>query len=122
LREIIICIDDLERKGNGLSLKDVLGLVSLLKEQKKCKVVLLLNDGTEETKDYETYKEKVIDIEFSFKPTTLECSQIAYSNLKDYHEYLRDLTSSVGITNIRVLKKIERLVESVVPQGLIVVF
>lgn len=115
LREIIICIDDLERKGNGLSLKDVLGLVSLLKEQKKCKVVLLLNDGTEETKDYETYKEKVIDIEFSFKPTALECSQIAYGNLKDYHEYLRDLTSSVGITNIRVLKKIERLVESVVP-------
>ncbi|EAU1940231.1 hypothetical protein D6G06_25420, partial [Salmonella enterica] len=34
----LICIDDLERKGSSLELKDVLGLISLLKEQKKCKV------------------------------------------------------------------------------------
>lgn len=34
LSKSIICIDDLERKGAGLSLKDVLGLVSLLKEHK----------------------------------------------------------------------------------------
>lgn len=32
LSETIICIDDLERRGKGLELKDVLGLVSLLKE------------------------------------------------------------------------------------------
>ena len=40
LNGTIICIDDLERKGKGLEIKDILGLVSLLKEQKKCKVVL----------------------------------------------------------------------------------
>ncbi|HDX3855591.1 TPA: hypothetical protein RXP54_004226 [Escherichia coli] len=105
LKNIIVCIDDLERKGDGLPLKDVLGLVSHLKEQKKCKVVLLLNDGTSETKDYETYKEKVIDIEFTFKPTPYECAQIAYDGKKRFHDDLRSLTSSVGITNIRVLKK-----------------
>lgn len=111
LKNIIVCIDDLERKGDGLPLKDVLGLVSHLKEQKKCKVVLLLNDGTSETKDYETYKEKVIDIEFTFKPTPYECAQIAYDGKKRFHDDLRSLTSSVGITNIRVLKKIERLID-----------
>ena len=52
LNETIICIDDLERKGNSLSIKDVLGLVSLLKEQKKCKIVLLLNDGEDGLDDY----------------------------------------------------------------------
>ena len=31
------------RAGEGLSKKDVLGLVTQLKEQKRCKVVLLLN-------------------------------------------------------------------------------
>lgn len=115
LKEMIICIDDLERKGLGLSLKDVLGLVSLLKEQKKCKVFLLLNDGTNDTKDYETYKEKVIDIEFAFKPTSYECAQIAYDGLKDFHVELRDLTSKFDITNIRILKKIERLIDDVYP-------
>lgn len=115
LKEIIICIDDLERKGKGLSLKDVLGLVSLLKEQKKCKVILLLNDGTAETKDYETYKEKVIDIEFAFKPTAEECATIAYNGTKDYHSILQGLTSSIGITNIRILKKIEQLIDNVHP-------
>ncbi|EMJ5880119.1 hypothetical protein RVX78_000060 [Enterobacter cloacae] len=115
LKEMVICIDDLERKGQGLSLKDVLGLVSLLKEQKKCKVVLLLNNGTNETKDYETYKEKVIDIEFSFKPTPQECAQIAYNGKAEFYANLKDLTSSVGITNIRVLKKIERLVNDIYP-------
>ncbi|MCX2191952.1 KAP family NTPase [Pantoea agglomerans] len=48
----LICIDDLERKGTTLEIKEVLGLVSLLKEQKDCKVVLLLNDGTNEVEDY----------------------------------------------------------------------
>ncbi|EIZ8954655.1 hypothetical protein MQ573_000453, partial [Cronobacter sakazakii] len=49
ITDALICIDDLERRGKGLDLKDVLGLVSLLKEKKKCKVVLLLNAGTDET-------------------------------------------------------------------------
>lgn len=39
----LICIDDLERAGKGLAVHDVLGLVSELKEQKACKVIVLLN-------------------------------------------------------------------------------
>ena len=42
--DTIICMDDLERRGKNLSPKDVMGLISHLKEQKKCKVVLILND------------------------------------------------------------------------------
>jgi hypothetical protein len=68
LNKTIICIDDLERVGKGLEIKDVLGLVSLLKEQKKCKIVLLLNDGEEGLGDYEKYREKVIDFELEFSP------------------------------------------------------
>src|ERR1700676_823135 len=44
VKDQIICIDDLERRGANLSVGDVLGLVSFLKEQRKCKVILLLND------------------------------------------------------------------------------
>ena len=43
-RNQIICIDDLERKGKDLDMPDVLGYASHLKEERKCKVVLLLNE------------------------------------------------------------------------------
>lgn len=111
ISDALICIDDLERKGANLDLKDVLGLVTLLKEKKKCKVILLLNAGTEATDDYETYKEKVIDIELDFSPTPEESAAIAYNNKKNYHEELSAFTISLGIKNIRVLTKIDKYIE-----------
>jgi hypothetical protein len=41
IRNQIVCVDDLERRG-ALPVKDVLGLISYLREQRSCKVVLLL--------------------------------------------------------------------------------
>lgn len=110
LNKTLICIDDLERKGSKLEIKDVLGLVSLLKEQKQCKIVLLLNDGEEGLEDYVKYREKVIDVELRFAPTPQECSDIAYDKSGHEFDLLKDFTKKLGIRNIRVLKKIERLV------------
>jgi len=110
LNKTIICIDDLERKGSKLDIKDVLGLVSLLKEQKNCKVVLLLNDGEDGLDDYVKYREKVIDIELKFDPTSDECTDIAYDGSGYHDDLLKEFTNKLGIRNIRVLKKIERLV------------
>lgn len=115
LNKTLICIDDLERKGKGLEIKDILGLVSLLKEQKKCKVVLLLNDGEEGLQDYEKYREKVIDIELAFAPDPEECALIAYSEENPNSSRLKELTAGLGIRNIRILKKIERLVTLALP-------
>lgn len=115
LNSTLICIDDLERKGKGLEIKDVLGLVSLLKEQKKCKVVLLLNDGEDGLEDYEKYREKVIDIELAFAPDPKECADIAYSDETPHQARLKELTTSLGIRNIRILKKIERLIMLALP-------
>lgn len=115
LNKTIICIDDLERKGKGLDIKDILGLVSLLKEQKKCKVILLLNDGEDGLQDYEKYREKVIDIELAFAPTPGECAAIAYADEMPQYPKLKELTTSLGIRNIRILKKIERLVTLSLP-------
>ncbi|MCF6211742.1 MAG: KAP family NTPase [Gammaproteobacteria bacterium] len=115
LNSTLICIDDLERKGNSLEIKDVLGLVSLLKEQKKCKVVLLLNDGEEGLDDYSKYREKVIDIELKFAPSPEECSSIAYSDNKEIFPRLKELVINLGIRNIRILKKIERMVDLAMP-------
>lgn len=115
LSNSLVCIDDLERRGSGLSMKDTLGLVSQLKEQKKCKIVLLLNDKEEGLEDYKKYREKVIDVELNFEPTSLESAEIAFNVDMESGEALSVLTQKLDIKNIRVLKKIERLVNLALP-------
>jgi len=89
-----------------------MGLVSLLKEQKKCKVVLILNDKElleeKAADDYEKYREKVVDIELAFSPNAQECADIALSNDKISNK-LKSFIEKLGINNIRIIKKIERL-------------
>ncbi|CNG50912.1 hypothetical protein [Yersinia kristensenii] len=115
INKTLICIDDLERKGSGLDIKDILGLISQLKEQKNCKIVILLNDSVSDLDDYHKYKEKVIDIELKFAPTAEECASIAYNSGKAYYKNLKYFTTKLGIKNIRILKKIERLIDLSLP-------
>ncbi|WHS99346.1 MAG: hypothetical protein LZT29_02346 [Pantoea stewartii] len=109
----LVCIDDLERKSDSLKTKDIMGIISLLKEQKKCKVVLLLNEGALNNEEYALFREKVIDIEINFSPTSQECTQIAFSSKKEYHDELISSIEALNVNNIRVLKKIEKMIESV---------
>lgn len=116
VRNTLICIDDLERKGQKLEIKDILGLVSLLKEQRKCKVVLLLNEGEDGLGDYAKYCEKVVDIELVFAPTAKENVDIAFEGKNDYAiQVIKESAIKLNIKNIRVLKQIERFVGLVTP-------
>lgn len=112
LSKTLICVDDFERKGSALSARDILGLLSSLKEQKKCKIVLILNDTSFEEdslKEYEKYKEKVVDIELYFEPTSAECVDIVLENPTPATTKLREYVVKLNINNIRIIKKIERL-------------
>lgn len=88
-KNIIVCFDNIERRSDNLPLKEILGLINLLKEDKECSVVLILNknelnkqednaknnmqtssndktqhDAKQNNNDwYQEYKEKVIDYE-----------------------------------------------------------
>jgi len=115
LNKSLICVDDLERRGANLSMKDALGLVSQLKEQKACKVVLLLNDKEDGLEDYKKYREKVIDVELKFEPTSSESADIAFNESPDEIKPLAEFSQRLDIKNIRVLKKIERLVKLALP-------
>ena len=118
IKRSLICIDDLERKGKNLSMSDVLGLVSLLKEEKGCKVVLIHNEGAFKGKDQEEfrkYREKVIDVEFEFKPSASECTAIAFSGECDFHEGLTQNCNKLGIDNIRILNKLEWFARQLAP-------
>ena len=118
VREMIVCIDDLERKGGNLPMKDVLGLISYLREQKRCKVVLILNDDALDgldKKEFERYSEKVIDVSLEFAPDASDCVRIAVTGGGQAQDWLRTAVVALGISNIRIIKKIERLVLQVEP-------
>jgi hypothetical protein len=113
VRGYIVCIDDLERKGDKLRIIDVLGLASLLKERRKCKIVLILNDEELQENDraaLEKYSEKVIDSSLLFEPTSAEACEVALGT-EQSDILLREFAQKLDIANIRILKKIERLVK-----------
>ena len=111
VRDQIVCIDDLERRGSGLAVKDVLGLISFLKEQRRCKVALLLNEDElddDGRAEFTGNLEKVIDIKLAFSPTAAESAAIALTGPGAANEQLKANCTRLGIANIRVIKKIER--------------
>jgi hypothetical protein len=118
VRNQLICIDDLERKGKGLNVGDVLGLVSFLKEERGCKIVLLLNDeafsGDVKT-EFSKYLEKVVDVTVKFAPSPKESTEIALTVQDESRKLIASYCSDLGISNIRIIKKIERFVLKIEP-------
>ncbi|MUZ72768.1 hypothetical protein GOZ90_08745 [Agrobacterium vitis] len=113
---IIVCLDDFERKGEKLSNADVLGLITYLKEERKCKVVLLLNDNQlSDRKTFDSYLEKAVDINLKFEPNVQEIGSIAIKDNDPVALMVRADAETLGIDNVRVIQKILRLVRRVVP-------
>lgn len=111
VRGQLVCFDDLERAGKSLEMRDVLGLALLLREQKVCKVVLLLNKQQAEAKQAEELDrqlEKVVDTFLIFEPTSAEAAAIAIGGDDPVAVALRDRLVALDVTNMRVMKKVER--------------
>lgn len=111
VRNQIICFDDLERAGKTLEMRDILGLASMLREQRQCKVVLLLNKertDPKQSEELERQLEKVVDTFLVFEPTSAEATAIAIAGTDLVAEKLRDRLIALNVTNMRVMKKIER--------------
>jgi len=115
VRKTVICIDDIERRGSNLTTREVLGLASMLKEQRGCKLALILNsDALDGDKDeFRMYYEKVVDISLDFAPTPAECIAIAFEANTKAVKWLAENCVKLGISNIRLMKRIERLMRIV---------
>ncbi|HED5389943.1 TPA: AAA family ATPase [Campylobacter jejuni] len=108
-KNIIVCFDNIERRSDKLSLKEILGLVNLLKEDKECNVVMIFHideleeqnnnlaaNNKEEAKQgnsenwYQTYKEKVIDNEIIIKDNS-EAANNIISNKIEYDKEIQNI-------------------------------
>lgn len=108
VRDTIICFDDFERKK--LSAKDLLGLVSQFREQKRCKAVIILNEDAlsdDEKIEFRRYFEKVVDVPVEFSPTPIECADIAIKGTDFVSQRIRENTIALGISNIRIIERIK---------------
>lgn len=118
VRNSIICFDDIERKSDSINLKDILGLASFLKEQRNCKIVFILNLGTlseEDLKEFQKYNEKVVDKELEFAPTPDETFSYIFNETYPYFNLIEKSCSILEIKNIRILQRIRRFVEELLP-------
>lgn len=108
----LICIDDLERKSDDLPMRDILGLLSQLKDQRSCQIVLLLNEdkiGDREDRDFKNQIEKISDLTLSFAPTPKDSAGIAFGDKPPHWASLVSNCIELGIVNIRTLTKIDKM-------------
>ncbi|MCT7650550.1 KAP family NTPase [Aliarcobacter butzleri] len=103
---VIVCFDDFERISDKLKLKDVLGLISELKEQKKCTVVLILNKNKLKEDGLSKYKDKIVDYDFNYEPTESQSFSLIKDNLKAFKEYPLEYFQKYEINNIRIMKRV----------------
>lgn len=113
----IICFDDVERKSEKLSLKDLMGYIENISI--KSTVFILMNEKKlKDDADYESYieyKEKLIDYEYELTEISNEmCKNVlSYSNLESIYKLeIIKVFQSHNQSNYRTLIKIERLVQN----------
>ncbi|CZE47458.1 ATP-binding protein [Campylobacter geochelonis] len=109
-KDVIVCFDDFERKSDKLDMKDIFGFISLLKENKNCKIVMILNEDelnkNIEDKKILEYKDKIIDYEFKFEPNVKEVFELVYKGNFRYQKSVLEYFKKYNITNIRVMKRV----------------
>lgn len=104
-------------------MQDILGLISELKENKGCHIILLCSEdhiGAEQKSVFYHYKEKIIDFDFFYNPMPMEQLRI-FEGSQEYERYvakIKDFSPNDGyfsagytmdrfqITNLREVRKL----------------
>lgn len=118
VKNMIVCIDDLERKSQSFPMRDVLGLVTYLKEKRKCKVVVIMNDKSLEDGDereFERFYEKSIDKKIQFFPGIEYAVNVAFDSDDEVSDLLREFSLKLPNKNIRILNRTKNIAFRISP-------
>lgn len=111
----LVCIDDVERRGEKLQLKDVLGLVSYLEEQRGCRVCVILNSGAFDDADADVWasqREKVFEAELLYDPSATQVISVALGagdQLQAWYPHAVKALEDLSIRNVRIIRRIARM-------------
>ncbi len=112
----LIVIDDIERRNEKLGIDEVLGFIDEYTRQYGSRMLLILNsERVGETPLWETMREKVIDREIRLEPAPAEAFEIARGARTPLFEaHILEAAVACELTNIRIVRKVIRLVETIV--------
>ena len=115
VKDWLICFDDLERRTSNLDLQDLMGLVSFLREERNCKVLVIANDEAFEQAGavFRRNFEKVFDQQIAYEPTPIEAGRVGAPSASRAAGFVRETVELLGITNIRVILKLAKVAEQV---------
>lgn len=144
-QDIVICFDDFERISINLSISEVLGYISELKEQKKCKIVIINNNDELKNLDllhsqkidrtnkslytisksnnsevFISYSEKIVDYELYYDPSiedsfNLFSEKVEIFNKDNVISLIEQLKDNNKKFNIRYLKKLLNKLNLIIP-------
>ena len=107
----IVVIDDLERCKESIELRDFFGVVEKLKSNNHIQVVLIANsEEVTDKKDFEKYKEKVIDRTFTITENSRSAN---WSKLGIQGDFADELCKKHPIKNLRTLQKAQNFYNDV---------
>lgn len=109
---IILCLDDIDRKSSNLNLEEIYGFINDLVENKGAKVILIANEDTlikeingKNKDDYSILKEKVIGITLPFNSNHSDIINSMIGNYNDnpkYMNFLKEKSSYIiEITSVK---------------------
>lgn len=112
LSERFIVIDDIERKHEKLDVAEVMGFIDEYTQIHDARFLLILNSNQlADQRIWETLREKVIDHEVALGTTSEEAVEIALKAVPTpYAATIQTAVQTCGITNIRIIQKIIRVV------------
>jgi len=117
LRDLVVCIDDLERAPESLKMRDILGFISELTERRGCKCVVIYNRDrltAEQKAVIDDQHEKVFDLSIEFKPTAAENAPIGIGRV-EWRRIAEPVFAAFQNANIRIMKRFEWLVRTLLP-------
>lgn len=112
LKGRFIVIDDVERKHESLSIDEILGFIDDCVQTLECRILLILNsDQLGDKRIWDLFREKVIDQELRLETTPSEAFAIAMELTPTrFAEDVRKAAETCRIDNIRILRKVIRVV------------
>lgn len=114
INEQIICLDDVERKQNSLTMAEVLSLAFFLKDEKKCKVILIFNNdllGKSDLQELNKHYEKTINYKVILELTPEEAASIALKSDDFEQSIIKESVQKLKVNNIRIIQQIEQHIQ-----------
>lgn len=114
---IVIVIDDLERKSDSLEIKEIFGFIDAITKNKGVKIILVAssdNFSKEEKKAFDDYAEKSIDRIYEVTTYSKDAPQQILGD--EIWSFIKEIFLTIELKNLRTLEKTNFFIQEVIQE------